>query len=260
MTERRLLSARDLISYTLRSIFVNFSTLIGLCAPALLVLVAAVVAARILFPVAPESQIGEALPMLAGEALPMLAVATLIANVVLIPAFTGWHRLLILGDAQRDNGRAFGWDRREWRYVGYLLGIWAMMIVVNVVVSLLSMMLAGAGAFTAMLITLVALAGYLAIWANMGVALPAAAMNDNRRMVEVMALVKGQAGSIAFGLAGIWALMGIAGFLLVLAVTAMGTAIGSVYIVFVAIMLFYYVGLVASVGVLSRAYSILSQR
>jgi hypothetical protein len=250
LTANPPLSARDLISYTLRSIFGNFSTLVGLCAPALLVLVAAGVAARILFPVDPEGQIG--------EALPLLATATLVANIALIPAFTGWHRLLILGDARRDNGRAFGWDRREWRYLGYLLGIWAMMLVVNIAVGLLGQMLAGA--VGSGLILVIALTGYLAIWSNMGMALPAAAMNDNRRMGEVVAFVKGYAGSIALGLAGIWLILGVFGFLLVFAAMAMGAAIGSVYLVFIAIMLFYYVGLVASVGVLSRAYSILSQQ
>ncbi|MGZ0187383.1 MAG: hypothetical protein ACKVH0_05145, partial [Alphaproteobacteria bacterium] len=110
------------------------------------------------------------------------------------------------------------------------------------------------------LILVIALTGYLAIWSNMGMALPAAAMNDNRRMGEVVAFVKGYAGSIALGLAGIWLILGVFGFLLVFAATAMGAAIGSVYLVFIAIMLFYYVGLVASVGVLSRAYSLLSQR
>jgi hypothetical protein len=252
LTANSPLSARDLISYTLRSIFGNFSTLVGLCAPALLVLVAAGVAARILFPVDPEGQIT--------AALPMLATATLIANIALIPAFTGWHRLLILGDARRDNGRAFGWDRREWRYLGYLLGIWAMMLVVNIAVGLLGQMLAGAGAVGSGLILVIALTGYLAIWSNIGMALPAAAMNDKRRMGEVVAFVKGYASSIAFGLAGIWLILGVIGSLLVFAATAMGAAIGSVYLVFIAIMLFYYVGLVASVGVLSRAYSVLSQQ
>lgn len=244
------LSARDLIGYAIDAIFRHFGTLLGLCAPSLLIVIAAAVVGRILFPPAAEPN---GASDFAGPLPYIVMLATLVANVALIPAFTGWHRLLILGDARRENGRAYGWDRREWRYFGVLFGIWCLMFLVNVIANLL-VIVTGAGV-AAVAISLAVIAIYLGIWAHLGLALPAAALGGRPKLAEIGKLVEGNAGKIALGLGAVWLLLGVAGAVIVFVLTYATSSIGSVFLVFIFAMLFYYLGLVASVGVLSRAYA-----
>ena len=248
MTNEPTLSARDLIGYALRAMLGNLGVLVGLCAPALLIIVASAALGRLFYPD----------PGAAGlnGALPFLMVGTFVANVALVPAFTGWHRLLIQGDARRPNGRAYGWDRHEWRYFGVLVAIWCLMFAVNIVVNLALTMAQSPVMLVVGVLSL--LAAYLTIWANLGLALPAAAMGDRRRIGEILRLAEGNTRKIAMGLGAIWVLLVAVGVIGATLLSLLSAALGGVYLVFVFGMLFYYVGLVASVGVLSRAYVLLA--
>jgi pheromone shutdown protein TraB len=109
-----------------------------------------------------------------------------------------------------------------------------------------------------MIITAVfVISGYAFIWAKLGLAMPAAALGNQTGFVDAMALAKGNTAQIAQALIVTWLTLGFLGAILVMALTALGTAVGSQYLVFVGVLLFYYLSLVASVGVLSRAYSAL---
>ncbi|MFZ9014625.1 MAG: hypothetical protein ACO21T_11260, partial [Alphaproteobacteria bacterium] len=101
------------------------------------------------------------------------------------------------------------------------------------------------------------ISGYAFIWAKLGLAMPAAALGNQIGFVDAMALVKGHTAQIAQALIVTWLTLGLLGAILVMALTALGAAVGSQYLVFVGVLLFYYLSLVASVGVLSRAYSVL---
>lgn len=244
------LSAPDLAGYALKTMWLRRRALLGLCAPALLVIVAAAVIGRILYPADIEGGLQ--------NAYKLLALASLIANVALVPSFTGWHRLLITGDMARGPGRGpYGWDRREWRYFAILLGIWCLMLATNIVANIIfSFAPSTAMALAAFIIIVV---GYLTIWANIGLGLPAAALDDRRRFSEILPLAKGSFGQIALALAGVWAiLLLIGGVAVALAATAL-IALGNVYLFFVLAMIYYYVGLVGSVGVLSRAYDLINR-
>jgi hypothetical protein len=109
-----------------------------------------------------------------------------------------------------------------------------------------------------MIITAVfVISGYAFIWAKLGLAMPAAALGNQTGFVDAMGLVKGYTAQIAQALIVTWLTLGFLGAILVMALTALGAAVGSQYLVFVGVLLFYYLSLVASVGVLSRAYSVL---
>lgn len=244
------LSAPDLAGYALKTMWLRRRALLGLCAPALLVIVAAAVVGRILYPADIEGELQ--------NAYMLLALASLIASVALVPSFTGWHRLLITGDMDRGNGRGpYGWDRREWRYFTILLGIWCLMLATNIVANLILSMAPSTA--TGLVALIVIIAGYLTIWANLGLGLPAAALDDQRRIGEILLLAKGNFGQIALALAGVWIMLLLTGGVAVMLAGTALIALGSVYLFFVLAMLIYYVGLVGSVGVLSRAYDLINR-
>jgi hypothetical protein len=87
--------------------------------------------------------------------------------------------------------------------------------------------------------------------------MPAAALGKQTGFIEAIELAKGHTAQLAQALISTWLILGILGGILVMALTALGAVIGSQYLVFVGVLLFYYLSLVASVGVLSRAYSVL---
>lgn len=250
MTAGVTLSAADMVGYALKAMLRNAGALVGLCSPSLLIIVGAAVAGRMLYP--PEAE-GE---MPGG--LPLLMFASLAANVALVPAFTGWHRLLILGDVSRGAaGGAYGWDRREWRYFAALIGIWCLMFAINIAANIVVSLAPSGLTFAFAIVATVA--GYLAVWANLGLGLPAAALGDGRKFSELNKLAGGNLRRIAFAIGAVWLTLLVGGGLIAAAVGAALMTFGSIYLVFVLGMLFYYVGLVGSVGVLSRAYDLLNR-
>lgn len=253
MTGNTKLSALGLVAYALRAIPANFGVLAGLCAPALLIVIGGAVIGRLYFPSPPDAE--GPMAELAGP-LPILGFAGLVANVALIPAFTGWHRHLILGDATRENGRAFGWDMREWRYLGIVFGIWCLMFLTNIVANLMISILASPALIVPVALT--AIAVYLLIWATFGLALPAAALGHRRSMAEIGRMVAGNKMKIALGLGWTWLLLGLAAVVATVVMTFVAEIVGGIFLTFVFVMLFYYLALVASVGVLSRAYVLLA--
>ena len=250
----KTLSVRDLMGYALSNLFTRFGTLLTLCTPSLLVLVLFAVMARLAVPPA-ESTKG-----LESELLTIIghmSFGSLFATLALVPAFTGWHRLLVTGEVRRENGRLFGWDIREWRYLGRLITIWLCMMAINIVTQIFAPVLMASSVFGMIITAVFVISGYAFIWAKLGLAMPAAALGNQTGFVDAMGLAKGYTAQIAQALIVTWLTLGFLGAILVMALTALGTAVGSQYLVFVGVLLFYYLSLVASVGVLSRAYSVL---
>ncbi len=247
------LSPFHLIGYATTAFVRNFGTLLGLTAPGLLVFVAAAVVGRLLLPPGAAAEAQLAL----GEAGIVLSLGMLATNLALIPAFTGWHRLLILGEARRENGRTFGWDGREWRYLRNLISIWLVSVGVNLVARLLAPA-AEATPALAIVIVVTLLFCHLWIWAIGGMTLPAAALNDGRSFADIVNLLQGNVNRIGLALIGIGLLIGFVGFLLIMTLSAIGLASGSVYLSFVMTFLLYFIGLFAVVSVLSRAYALLA--
>lgn len=251
MSSEVKLSSPDLAIYALKAMVKRRNALLGLCAPSLLIVVAAAVIGRVLFPADVEGE----LP----AAVPLLMIASLAANVALVPAFTGWHRLLIQGDLDRGDGRgkALGWDGREWRYFRILIGIWLMMFVINIGANIVMTIIPNMVTF--IFVFVATLGSYLAVWANLGLALPAAALGDGRKLRELLQLAEGNLAQIGLGIGGVWIVLLMLGVFGTMAAGAALLTFGSVYLVFVMGMLFYYIGLVGSVGVLSRAYDLLTR-
>lgn len=250
----KILSVKDLISYALGNLFSRFGTLLTLCTPSLLVLVICAVMARLAVPpTGTDTGLEAELLSIIGY----MSFGSLFATLALVPAFTGWHRLLITGNVRRENGRFFGWDIREWRYLGRLLAIWFCMMGVNIMTQFLAPLFMAGSVIGAVIMAVLVISAYAFIWAKLGLAMPAAALGEQTGFIEAMELAKGHTAQLAQALISTWLILGILGGILVMALTALGAAIGSQYLVFVGVLLFYYLSLVASVGVLSRAYSVL---
>jgi len=244
---KQKLSIGGLARYALKSMLGRFGPLLGLCAPALLIVIASAVIGRVMSP--SEDMEGF------GAFTVAISIGSLLASVAMIPAFTGWHRLLILGDLRRENGRAFGWDRREWQYLFRMLQIWLAMFVAQLIVGAIVKV---AGAQEAAIVgSLVVLAIYLAIWGSLGLGLPAAALSDPRSMGELAKAADGNVRRIAAALAIVWVAVTVVGMALGALLTVVGAALESPYLILVFGVMFYNLGVVASVGVLSRAYDIL---
>jgi hypothetical protein len=131
------------------------------------------------------------------------------------------------------------------------------MMAINIVTQIFAPVLMASSVFGMIITAVFVISGYAFIWAKLGLAMPAAALGNQIGFVDAMALVKGHTAQIAQALIVTWLTLGLLGAILVMALTALGAAVGSQYLVFVGVLLFYYLSLVASVGVLSRAYSVL---
>lgn len=256
MTNGHTLSVRDLVGYAIGSIFRHFGTLIALCAPAFLLIVAAAVYGRLS---APPPTAADGMEAMQAGGVGILLVVSIFAGLLMIPAFTGWHRLLVTGSVRREDGTVIGWDRREWRYLGLTVLIWALMTLTNIGANVV-VGLTGGSAAVAVLVTIAAFAIYLAIWSKVGMNLPAAALGDPRSRADIADLVGEEAGRVAMGLAGVWLVLIFGGTLVIMALSFVVAAIGGgLYIFFVLAIMLYYLAWIAMVGVLSRAYQLLSE-
>jgi hypothetical protein len=131
------------------------------------------------------------------------------------------------------------------------------MMAINIVTQIFAPVLMASSVFGMIITAVFVISGYAFIWAKLGLAMPAAALGNQIGFVDAMCLVKGYTAQIAQALIVTWLTLGFLGAILVMALTTLGAAVGSQYLVFVGVLLFYYLSLVASVGVLSRAYSVL---
>ena len=248
------LSALGLTSYALRQVPRHFGALAGLLAPAILILIAAAALVPNLWPQpVPNSEE----PVASGGAAAMLLIAIVAANLALIPALTGWHRLIVLPDPTRANGRLYGWSRVEWRYLGKLLAIWLVTVVVNIIGGVVLNILGGSP-FATVLLNFLLLVAAAFVWAHMGLALPATAIGGNPRFREVGELVGENLTRIALGLFAVWFVAGIFITVIILGAFYIGEAIGSSYIIYIAAVCSYFVAIFASAAVLSRAYTLLT--
>lgn len=242
------LSARRLIAYAILNMVRRFRTLVGLCAPGLLIVLAAGLIGR--FIDVPED--GTFPPSL----MALIVTASLAANVAMVPAFTGWHRLLLQPNPGHDGGkRLYGWDAREWRYFRILMLLWAAMMAINIIGSMVLSIL-GEGRGPAVIMSFLTLTAYIYAWARIGLVLPPAALGHGRTIREMGEIARGNVGAVAYALAGIWFLITLFGVALVVVMSALGAALGgSLLLVLTFVIGFYYLALVASVGVLSAAYA-----
>jgi hypothetical protein len=131
------------------------------------------------------------------------------------------------------------------------------MMGVNIMTQFLAPLFMAGSVIGAVIMAVLVVSAYAFIWAKLGLAMPAAALGKQTGFIEAIELAKGHTAQLAQALISTWLILGILGGILVMALTALGAVIGSQYLVFVGVLLFYYLSLVASVGVLSRAYSVL---
>lgn len=244
-------SSWSLFSFALSKTFSEFSTLLRLCIVPVVLISAAIVLTCNFF----------------GESLGFIGMALgLVGLFAMVPSITGWHRLLILGSADRGNGKIYGWDQREWGYLGSWLILVVICIILGAVIAavmgvVMTAVLQVGGNQIFALAPFVTLAGSIVstflmslIVARFGLALPASAISEGKGLGQASVLVDGHTLTIAGGVFFAALFSSILQFLVGLATGTFSISGVAADIVQIILFFGFMFTVFVSAGVLSRAY------
>lgn len=259
----RNFTAADLMGFAGEVATRNWRLLIRLTALPMLIVIVQGVGMRLLAPemaAIPEvdADAGDAMRAATATVTTFDMLSAIAAHLALVPACTAWHRLAILGDADRGNGAIYGWDRREWRHLLVYVALFGAVVVASLLAfSITSLVTHPAAIFFC---GILAFAFWAASWAALGLALPATALGHPMAISAYLRVAKADLARIAFGVIGVSLICMMIGIALALVIGLPLLAIFSLNLVFEILAFASYLSLVVAVAVWSRAYMILFSR